>query len=62
MENFYGRLAELISVAESRFPSWSDTIEAMAYAESKDVPIVFADSTAFAPNLVNETTQGGGDT
>ena len=33
MEVFYGRVAELIARAEARFPSWSDTIEAMAYAD-----------------------------
>ena len=33
MDRFYGRLAELLTRAESRFPSWSDTIEAMAYAD-----------------------------
>lgn len=33
MEVFYGRLAELVSLAERRYPSWSDTLEAMAYAD-----------------------------
>jgi hypothetical protein len=33
MELFYGRLAELVARAEERFPSWNDTIEAMAYAD-----------------------------
>jgi hypothetical protein len=33
MENFYGHLAELVSLAERRYPSWSDTLEAMAYAD-----------------------------
>ncbi len=36
--------------------------EAMSYAKSKDVQIVFADSTAFAPNLDNEVIKAGGDT
>jgi capsid protein len=36
--------------------------EAMAYAQTKNVDLVFADSTAFAPNLVSETEKGGGDT
>jgi len=33
MDVFYGRLAQLVATAESRFPSWNDTIEAMAYAD-----------------------------
>jgi hypothetical protein len=33
MEIFYGRLAELAARAEDRFPSWNDTVEAMAYAD-----------------------------
>src|SRR3989344_4830043 len=33
MDRFYARLAELLARAESRFPSWSYTIEAMAYAD-----------------------------
>lgn len=33
MDRFYGRLADLLTRAETRFPSWTDTIEAMAYAD-----------------------------
>lgn len=33
MDVFYGRLAELAARAEKRFPSWGDTLEAMAYAD-----------------------------
>ncbi len=33
MDVFYGRLADLVERAGRRFPSWNDTIEAMAYAD-----------------------------
>ncbi len=33
MDFFYTRLAELVRRAEERFPSWNDTIEAIAYAD-----------------------------
>ncbi len=33
MDRFYVRLAELAARAEAHFPSWNDTLEAMAYAD-----------------------------
>jgi hypothetical protein len=33
MDVFYGRLADLATNAEKNFPSWNDTVEAMAYAD-----------------------------
>ncbi len=33
MDAFYARVAELVARAEARFPSWGDTIEALAYAD-----------------------------